>query len=176
MLGPLAVRDVAVAFLVATATAAGLVALTPWPWTITLPASLVFGAVSLIADILLFSRPTSLGTSSGRRSLAVVGTVAGMSALGLAFSTGRNSQPSSETYPFIVTSAGGITTILKAAPFESAQKNSVVTSGDSRSVDCYVTQRDGRWYRLSENQGWLRGDELVPAPYTGLASPPQCPS
>ena len=69
MLGPVAIRDTTVAFVLAAATAAGLAALTPWPWTITLPASLLLAAVALIVDILLFDRPASAGTPRGRRAL-----------------------------------------------------------------------------------------------------------
>lgn len=95
--------------------------------------------------------------------------------LGLAFSVGRNTQPSPQTYPFIVTSASGVTTIIKSAPFESAQKDVLVRPGTTLFVDCYVMERDNLWFRLTENQGWLREDELVQAPHTGLGFPPQCP-
>ena len=178
MAGPVALRDALVAFGVATASAAGLVTLTPWPWTITLPTSLLLAALVFIVDIVLFGRLASVGTPSGRGMLAVVGTIAGISALVLAFSIGRNTYtvPAPQRYPYIVTSAGGVTTFLKAAPFEPARKDSVVVPGDTVSVDCYVTERDRRWYRLSDNAGWLRGDELLPAPYTGMGLPPRCPS
>jgi hypothetical protein len=76
-----------------------------------------------------------------------------------------------------VTPAGGAAaTILKSAPFEFSQKNILVAAGDTFLVDCYVIQQDGQWYRLRDNRGWLRDDELLPAPYTGLKSPPQCPA
>lgn len=175
MASPVVLRDAAVALVLTTATAASLVAMTPWPWTITIPASLLLGALALIVDILFFGRPASVRTSKGRTALVALGTVAGIIALGLAFAIGRNTQPASQPHPFIVTSAGGVTTILKAAPFEAAQKNRVVLPGDTVWVDCYVIARDGRWYRLSDNEGWLRDDEVLPAPHTGVGAPPRCP-
>jgi hypothetical protein len=49
-------------------------------------------------------------TPTGRTALAILCTVADISALSLAFSIGRNTQPTPKMYPFVVTTASRATT------------------------------------------------------------------
>jgi hypothetical protein len=174
---PVAFRDAVIACVVAAATAAAFVTATPLPWTINLPASLLSGAVFLLVDVLVWGRPAPRATPAGRWTLAVAGVIAELSALSLAFFVGRHSHPESVEYPFRVVVPDGLPTVeVKAAPLESAGKRRYLAPNDAVSVECYVTQPDGRWYKLSGDEGWLSGDEVLPAPYTGLGSPPQCPA
>jgi hypothetical protein len=77
MAGHAAHRELLVALATASATAGGLIALTPWPWTITVPASLLLGAVAVLADILFVGQPQP----PARWPLVVVGAIAGIAAL-----------------------------------------------------------------------------------------------
>jgi hypothetical protein len=168
-----ALRDISVGLVSAIATAAGLVALTPWSWTITIPASVVLGSGALLTDLLFLRRSHP---ATGRRVvIAVLSAIALFAALWLSFFAGRNTQAGPDMYPFVVTAGGGPVAMLKIAPLEGAQSDRALPYGLHVDVDCYVVKSDGRWYRLSRFEGWLRGDEVAQAPYTGRASPPRCP-
>lgn len=169
------VRNVGGTFVLTAATAAGLLAITPLAWTITLPLSVLLGALGTIAGIVLMGRPLSAETPTGRAVLIVVGILAELSAVSLAFLIGRNTRPAVHEYPYIVKAPGHDVSVIKAEPYETAPQKGYRAPGDTVTVDCYIDQPDGRWYRLSENEGWLDGHELTRAPYTGAGQPPTCP-
>ncbi|HEV7951377.1 MAG TPA: hypothetical protein VGP24_16570 [Glaciihabitans sp.] len=90
-----------------------------------------------------------------------------LSALVGAFLIGHAIQRGQTKYPFLVTNSSGALTAIKAVPDKSSSTGHVVEAGDTVWVDCFIDQRDGRWYRLSDEQGWMRDRELLAAPHTG---------
>jgi hypothetical protein len=117
---PVAVRDVAAASAIAAATAAGIVALTPWSWEVMLPSSLLAGALALIIDIHFFSRPIGNASVAGRRASIALLIVAQVSVLALAFFVGRMTQTRPDTYLFVATSDAPAVG-FKALPNDSAE-------------------------------------------------------
>lgn len=89
---------------------------------------------------------------------------------GLAFDLGRLHQ-SDEPYPYV---ANGklVFDFVYFAPKLDAQSDRKVMPGTRVLVDCYVMERDGKWFRLSDNQGWVTDQQFLPALYTGRGSPP----
>lgn len=170
---PLAVRDAGVGLALATAFVAGLIGLTPLPWAMTIPASVLFGAMFLLIDILFFGRPFPMTDRAGRRTVWASGAIAGLSALSLAFSAGRIIQSAPEEYLFVVNESQ---VLVKSVPSENAGRPPLLDGGQNVSVRCYVSLADGRWYQLSDGQGWLHSTEVLAAPFTGKGSPPRCPS
>src|SRR5262245_855869 len=112
-------REAAVVFVGTSAAIAGLVALTPAPWTIALWLSLFAGALALITDVLLRGWPHPMQTPQGQTLIVAGSTIALVSALSASFSIGRNTQPSPDEFLFIVTPQN-LTTIAKVAPVEEA--------------------------------------------------------
>ena len=106
------------------------------------------------------------------------GTIAGLSALLLAFLLGQSSAQLFRPirYQFLVTNSAGYLTPIKSVPSDGAQTDHVLSVGDTVYVDCAIKYSDGTvWYRLSDAQGWLKEGEVGPAPFTGQGVPPRCP-
>lgn len=168
-------RDLVGALLGGIALAAGLVAFVLGSGWLTLLVGTCAGSLVLFLDIYLTSHPVKRDSRLGRwvmPSLLLVAVSAGLLSAGL---IGHDIQSDPQEYPFIVTNAAGVTTIVKTVPNEDAQGNRLFATGDGVMVKCYVDVQDWRWFKLSEEQGWLRGDEVYPEPHTGLGSPPRCP-
>lgn len=170
---PLAVRDSAVGLGLTTAFVAGLIGLTPLPWVVGLLAAVLLGGVLLIADVLIFRRPFSMTSVAGRRTVWGAGVLAGVSALFLAFFVGGVIQDDPEEYLFVVNKSQ---VLVKSVPNQNAGRPPLLEGGQDVRVRCYVTLSDGRWYQLSDEQGWLQDTEVLAAPFTGGGSPPKCPS
>lgn len=78
-------------------------------------------------------------------------------------------------YPFVITNSSGGLTLIKSVPYKNAETDRSLSLGDTVWVECFVDQGDGLWFKLSDEQGWLRGDELLASPHSGKGSPPRCP-
>jgi peptidoglycan/LPS O-acetylase OafA/YrhL len=168
-------RDLLVALAVAVGTATGLVTLTPLPWQIALFSATFLATLALLGDILAFDRPVAQRSRIGSPAIATLGALTIVSALAISFFVGREMRSGPTQYPFVVTNSSGVYTVVKSVPYEKAQADRVLATGDRVWVDCVVDQQDGRWYRLTDEQGWLREDELIPSPHSGKGSPPRCP-
>jgi hypothetical protein len=168
-------REVSLALIVAVATAASLITLTPAPWTLALPAAVFLGAAGLLADVLIFGKPVKKSTSAGKKAIGLLTGLAAVCALCLAFVGGTLTHGGSGSpFPYV---ANGLHVVdfIYFAPTMAARSDQTVAPGTPVLVDCYVTEKDGDWYRLTDNRGWVTDKEFLPAPHTGRGSPLRCP-
>jgi len=173
--GRQALRDLIVALVAAIATASGLVAVAPVPWSIALTLALFVATAALAVDIIVFDRPIQRRSRIGRYALPAIGTTAALSALACSFLIGQEVQRKQPAFTFLVTNSGGVLTLARSVPYDDAQTNRTFETGDSVAVECKVLLRDEIWYKLADGQGWLNEKELMAAPYTGEGVPPRCP-
>jgi hypothetical protein len=172
---PKSARDVAVVLAVALGGGFGLFGLTSLPWTITMPASFVLGALALLVDLTAFRRPIAPGEPLRGASLIFATSVAVVAGLLLAFEAGLEARSTAHTYTYLVTNHDGLLTVAHSVPSIKAQNNSSFETGELVHVDCAVRIGNVLWFRLAQETGWLNQDEIMPAPYTGQGQPPACP-
>lgn len=173
------VRDTVIALLVAIATTAGLIALTPWPWVITVPASVLLGAGVLLMDLLIFRRHQTAGIPGIRGMLAALAVITLFASMALAFGLGHEIGASDEqSYPFVA--RGDVTSVgqVFGGPGESYPWISNVAPGRQVEIECHVLDGGTPWYRVAHGihgGGWVNAQQFAPAPHTGRGSPPRCP-
>lgn len=168
------VRSVVVALVGVVAVVAGFLALTSLPAWITLLASLAIGSLALLLDV-SFLRPGY--PPSGRRpTLLGLGAIAAVAGLLASFAIGRHTQGGPSTYPFVVTAGSGGFALIKSVPERSAMTGKSADAGTTVGIVCTREVAGAVWYQLAGSQGWLSEDDAIPAPYSGMGSPPTCPN
>ncbi|GAA2165120.1 hypothetical protein [Pedococcus bigeumensis] len=169
------VRDVVIALFCSAGLVTGLIQALSVPGPLAVLFGLCVASLLLVADIYLNKRPVSPKSAFGRWTVVVLVGVAFVGGVFSAGLIGHQVQSGPDRYPFIVAANSGPVTVVKTVPNAQAAGGRSYISGESVSVDCYVDQADGRWFKLSDEEGWLQHDEVTPSPHTGKGSPPHCP-
>src|SRR5690606_9480648 len=121
-------------------------------------------------------QPVEPSSQVGKRSLAVLGFLAVIAALIVAFEVGRAVEAGSEdrVYSYVAIGGDGPYSSVHAFPQDDTVLR-VLSAGERVDVDCRVKYEDGSWLRLAYGEGWLKETEFSAAPHTGQGAPPSCP-
>src|SRR5262249_7868362 len=150
---------------------AGLIGLTPSPWTITASAAVLGGSGAVLVDILFFDN--SVSTRSRRLAITTLAVLAGMSALTLSFAIGRATASLGTGHTYTLVAVGQHPNVY-GLPDDRTNPVSYVQYFGHLEASCYLLVDGVRWYRVPARSGWVSGSEFEPEPHNGQGNVPTC--